>query len=184
MVGQGEEDEESYDGAIVVLCIGNRYMRDDGVGPEVSRRLRGMDLASGVLVRDSVSINLGIIWEFRAASKLVVVDAVGSGDRPGTVTRHLLSPGKGPARLLGGLHGLDLSSAVDLAVPEAAGLTVVVVGVEPRDCGAGEGLTEEVAAAVPRAVDAVLAEMRSGVRGHSSGSLRKSNKGKRGDCVA
>lgn len=158
--GRDEVDGgETYDGMTVVLCIGNRYMGDDGVGREVAGRLRGMDLGPGVLVRESVSVDLTTLWEFRAARRLLVVDAVTSGDRPGTVTRHLLLGGDRTTPKLAGLHGLDLGSAVDLAAPEILGTGVVVVGVEPKDCGAREGLTPEVEAAVTEAVEAILSEL-------------------------
>ena len=160
-MGDGEDECRSYEGTTVVLCLGNRYMGDDGVGPEVSRRLRGMELGPLIVIRDSLTADLATVWEFRAARRLIVVDAVRSGDRPGTVTRHSLLPRTGQAKPLPGLHGLDLSSAIDAASPEGVQIDVVVVGVEPKDCAAGQGLTPEVEAAVPTAVSAVLAELGS-----------------------
>jgi hydrogenase maturation protease len=157
--GGGAGEGRSYEGTTVVLCIGNRYMGDDGVGPEVSRRLRAERLAPGVVVRDSESADLGTVWEFRSARKLIMVDAVKAGNTPGTVTRHAVVPGGGAAEALEGLHGLDVAGAVGLASAGGARMRVVVVGVEPRDTEPGEGLSPEVEAAVPLAVAAVLAEL-------------------------
>jgi len=62
---------------------------------------------------------------------------------------------------LPGLHGMDIGSAVDLSFPTASGFSVVVVGVQPKDCSAGEALSEEVGRSIPKAVEAVVAEISS-----------------------
>lgn len=156
------DDASSFEGKKVVLCVGNRYMRDDGFGPEVYRRLRGLELGPRVVVKESVSADLATVWEFRSAKRLLVVDAVRSGSRPGTVSKFSLIPAKVSAGPLAGLHGLDLAGAVDLVSGGKALIDAVIVGVEPKDTGAGEGLSTEVEAAIPRAVNAVLSELRAG----------------------
>jgi hydrogenase maturation protease len=151
--------EPSYEGKTVVLCLGNRYMKDDGLGPEISRRLRGMSLGPRVVVSDSVSVDLVTVWQFRTAKKLLVVDAIRSGDRPGAVSKYSLLPRKGDAARLPSLHGLDLSTASDLAATDGHPVAMVIIGVEPEDCGPGEGLTKQVEAGIPGAIDAILAEL-------------------------
>jgi hydrogenase maturation protease len=153
--------EPSYEGRTVVLCLGNRYMKDDGVGPEISRRLRGMHLGPYVVVCDSMSVDLVTVWQFRSAKKLLVIDAIRSGDRPGVVSRYSLLPGMENAPWLPSLHGLDLSSAVDLAAPDGLASRMVIFGVEPEDCSPGEGLTKSVEAGIPGAVDVILSELGS-----------------------
>ncbi|HME19439.1 MAG TPA: hydrogenase maturation protease [Nitrososphaerales archaeon] len=157
--GDKDEAEPSYEGKTIILCIGNRYMKDDGVGPEISRRLREMALSPQVVVFDSVSVDLATVWQFRSAKKLLVVDAIRSGDRPGSVSRYSLVPGKGSAPLLPSLHGLDLTSAVDLAALDGPSLKIAILGVEPEDCSPGEGLTKQVEVAIPGAIEEILVEL-------------------------
>jgi hydrogenase maturation protease len=89
---------------------------------------------------------------------LVVVDAVVSGGKPGTIYRfdgaHRL-----PALFFraASSHVLGLAEALELAralgrLPER----VMVVGIEAGDVAFGDGLTPAAMAAVPRATDLVL----------------------------
>jgi hydrogenase maturation protease len=156
--GEGEETE-SYDGKTVVVCLGNPYMKDDGLGPEVYRRLRGMALGQDVIVTEFRSLELGTLWQFRSARRLLVVDALKSGSTPGTVSKYSLLPGSAAQARLPDSHGLELGDAMDVIGSEGPSLPVTIIGVESKDCGFGEGLTKEVAAAVPEAVEAILAEL-------------------------
>jgi hydrogenase maturation protease len=95
-------------------------------------------------------------WE--GADLAVLVDAVVSGGKPGTIYRfdgaHRL-----PARffraasshVLGLAEALELARALDRLPPR-----VLVVGVEAGDVSMGDGLSEAVASAVPRAADLML----------------------------
>lgn len=142
-----------------MLCLGNQYMKDDGVGLEVARRMKGDRPHAAAVLVERRSIDLASVWRFRGAAKLVVVDALDAGDSPGTVSRHMIAPRGAPILELPGLHGFNLHDAVDFARSDTAPLQVVVVGVQPRDCGPGEGLSKEVEAAVPVMVKTVLEEL-------------------------
>lgn len=160
MTGNEEREETaSYDGKTVVVCLGNPYMKDDGVGPEVCRRLRGMALRQDVVIVEFRSLELGTLWQFRLAKRLLVVDALKSGSTPGTVSRYSLLPRSNAQVRLPDSHGLELQDALDVIGPEGPSLPVTIIGVESKDCGFGEGLTKEVASAVPEAVEAILAEL-------------------------
>jgi hydrogenase 3 maturation protease len=82
---------------------------------------------------------LGLV-EKEKPEKLVIVDAAEMGLPPGTIRR--LPLGKG-AEMLGSTHGLPLSFLLSLVhVPE-----VVLIGIQPKEYGLGEGLSPEVQAA-------------------------------------
>jgi hydrogenase maturation protease len=157
-IGEREETE-SYDGKTVVVCLGNPYMKDDGVGPEVYNHLRGMALGPNVVVVEFRSLELGTLWQFRSSKRLLVVDALKSGSTPGTVSKYFLLPRSSTQVRLPDSHGVELGDALDMIGTEGPSLPVTIIGVESKDCGFGEGLTKEVAAAVPKAVRAVLAEL-------------------------
>jgi len=147
--------EGGVDGRKVLVGLGNRYMKDDGVGLVVAEELKpAVGGAVAVLVRSSM--DLGLLWELRGASLVVIVDAVRTGAQPGTVTALAATPSVAPLERLPGLHSLELLDVLDLA--RSARLDVpplVLVGVEPSDCSPGEGLTDPVREAVPRLVAAV-----------------------------
>jgi hydrogenase maturation protease len=152
--------ETSFENKSVVIGLGNRYMRDDGVGIEAARALRAQNLGGEVFVYEENGIELSLLWQFRGAKKIVVIDALRSGLPPGTVTRHVIVPGSGEISELRSLHELELYDIFDLAThAELMPCPVVILGVEPKDCSLGEGLTGEVADAVPKVVGEALREL-------------------------
>ena len=143
---------------VLVLCLGNAIRRDDAVALHVADRLRA-ELGSGAEIRTSARAGLYLLDDMDGFDRVVVVDAIRTGAHPpGTV--HALpleaihAPG-GPSP-----HAIGLPSA--LARARAAGAPVpsrifaVAIEVEDMD-EVGEGLTPAVAAAVPRAAEAVRA---------------------------
>ena len=145
----------------VVLGIGNVLMGDEGVGVRTIERLRGICLPHGVSLLDGGTRFTGFEKEIEGIDKLVVVDATLGGDAPGTVYRfgiEELEDEKGPVKW----SAHDLGFAAKLRLMGAAGTRpreVVVIGVEPAVIAVNEGLSEQVAATMPRIIDAVLAEI-------------------------
>jgi hydrogenase maturation protease len=161
--------EEASEGKRVVLGLGNVFMRDDGIGIHVAREVRQRDLGTEVDVYDYQEMDLTLLEYFQGASKIVVVDALKSGNPPGTVSKYLIAPREDTLTQLPSLHGLQLFDLFDLA--QQAGLLscpVIIVGVEPKDCSPGEEMSEELAEALPRAVDVVIKELRLGLPKKSS----------------
>jgi len=153
------DPDELATGKTVVLCLGNPYLRDDGVGVAVARELQRRDLGGGTLVRAHQTFDLWLLSEFSGAAKLIIVDAVRSGSAPGTVTEHEVAPRPGPLSPLRGLHSLELHDLIDFA--SRMGLLscqVTIIGVEPKNCEVGEGLSSEVERAIPEVVALVAAK--------------------------
>ena len=147
---------ESYRGRKVVIGLGNPYMKDDGVGIQVARQLKQMDLGNSVVVHESTSLEASLIWQFRDAAAIVVVDALASGASAGSVSRFTVAPRKGNISEIPSLHEMQLHDLIDLAGLNLLPCPLIIVAVEPKDSNLGEGLTDEVQAAVPRAVDEVI----------------------------
>ncbi len=146
----------------LVVGVGNRVRRDDGVGPEVADRVRAArpDLAVVELSGDASTM-----IELWAGRDVVVVDAVRTGAPVGTCHRWRLGaegwdrplpPSRLSSHLIGVREAIDLATALDRLPP-----VLVVVGVEVVDLGVGPGLSDPVAAAVDAAVELVLESVRS-----------------------
>ena len=152
----------------LIVGVGNRYRRDEGVGPAVIDRLESSGRnGPETSIVDAGLAGVGLLDVARGARRMVVVDAVRSGARPGTVIV------LGPEALLGreprpnlSLHAADLIGVIDLAraldhpLPE-----IRIVGIEAADLGWGEGLSPEVDAALDEAVEAALAAAVGGAVG-------------------
>jgi len=141
----------------VVVGIGNRFRRDDSVGLLVLDAVRPR-LPSCVDAIESNGDAVALVSAWEDTDLLVVVDAIVSGAKPGTIYRfdgaHRL-----PALFFRATssHVLGLAEALELArtLGRLPG-RVIVVGIEAGEVALGEGLTPAARAAVARATDRVL----------------------------
>ncbi len=155
-----EVDEPSFVGKSVIVCLGNRYLGDDGVGIRVAEELRTRSLGADAVVDCSQTADLSLLWRYRGASRVVIVDAVKSGTPPGTVTKYTIARKDGPLEPPGGQHGLRLQDIFDMAVETGVlACPVKVIGIEPKDCRVGEGLSPELVEAFPRLLEEVAKEL-------------------------
>jgi len=138
-----------------VLCLGNDLMGDDAVGPAVARRLRQLHLP-GVEVVESAESGLRLL-DYLETPRLVVVDAVSSGDAPpGTV--FVLDPQQLPLAQGVSPHYVGLREALDLgrALGMAVADQVTILAVETADCQTvGGPMHPAVEQAVSHVVDLI-----------------------------
>jgi hydrogenase maturation protease len=143
-------------GDTVVIGVGNRMRGDDAAGLVVIDRLTGR-LAAGVRLVESTGDVTHLLDAWRGASRAVVIDAVVSGDQPGTVHRldacsGIPSSWRSPSsHLLGLVEALELGAVLD-AVPA----DTVVFGIEAAEIDTGSEMTGPVEAATLRVADEVL----------------------------
>jgi hydrogenase maturation protease len=155
-----ETGEVTFSGKQVVICLGNRYLRDDGIGIQVAEDLRDRNLGEDILVDACQTVDLSLLCHCKGASKVVLVDALKSGAPPGTVSKYNIVPDEGPFVSLPGLHELQLHDLFDIA-RQTGFLTcpVTIIGVEPKDCSVGEGLSAELVNALPDVLVEVTKEL-------------------------
>ena len=148
---------------ILVAGIGNAWLRDDGFGGEVARRLGQRELPSGVSVFDFGTGGLQLAYELiRGYDALVLVDVSRQGGEPGTLYVMEASPDDVPGPVEDGEtldpHGMDPQSVLRF-VKMVGGWPgrVVIIACEPAEVeDLGMGLSPSVEAAVAGAVDLVL----------------------------
>jgi hydrogenase maturation protease len=142
---------------ILIACVGNIFLGDDGFGVEVASRLAFKTLPPGVVVQDFGIRGFDLAYALMEPYNLVIlVDACARGFEPGTV--FLLEPDP----LDGTQHKLDLHGMNPLNVlrmVKSLGGTsarVLIVGCEPvgleSEYDGQLGLSEPVEAAVDEAI--------------------------------
>ena len=140
-----------------VVCLGSPFRGDDAVGPLVADRLR----AAGASVLDCADEPTRLLEMWAELDTLVVVDAVTTGARPGTL--HRLDAGGGPLPRDVGLastHAVGVADALELGRELArAPRRAVVLGLEGQAFGVGDEMTPAVAGALDDLVAAVLEEL-------------------------
>ncbi len=148
---------------VKVIGIGNEWRRDDAVGLLIVRRLREIEPALEVLESRGFAARLLESWH--GCHTIILVDAMASGAEPGSVARFAahLAPLPGKFFHPGSSHTLGLAQIVEMG--RALGQLpsrLIVFGVEGRSFDLGQGLSPEVAAAIPRVLAAILAEVPEG----------------------
>ncbi len=72
--------------AILIAGVGNAWLRDDGFGGAVARRLHEQPLPEAVSVMDAGTGGLDLAYEvMRGYDALVIVDVTQQGGDPGTL---------------------------------------------------------------------------------------------------
>ena len=141
---------------MILIGLGNPFRRDDGVGPEILRRLP--DLPSRYCEGDPLRLMAALDGLERA----VIVVAV-EGEAPGRIHRWVWPevPRESMRPRLSS-HGMSLFDALRLLEQsDRLPATVVVYGLEGEDFGWGEGFSAPVGATLSRLESMVRGELLS-----------------------
>jgi hydrogenase maturation protease len=149
--------------SILIAGVGNAWLRDDGFGGEVARRLSERELPDGVSVMDAGTGGLDLAYEvMRGYDGLVILDVSKQGGEPGTL--YVMEPDEDEVQ--GGIedgevinpHGMDPQTVLRFVKSIGAWPgRVVVIACEPAEVEEmGWGLSDVVSEAVDRAVGLVL----------------------------
>ena len=76
--------------SILVLGLGNLLLSDEGVGIHAANRLQKMLLDSKVEVIDGGTGGFELLTHFQDRKKVIIIDALKTDDKPGTVFRFTL----------------------------------------------------------------------------------------------
>jgi hydrogenase maturation protease len=148
---------------ILIAGVGNAWLRDDGFGGEVARRLAERKLPDGVSVMDAGTGGLDLAYEvMRGYDALVILDVSRQGGDPGTL--YVMEPEEDSVQ--GAIedgevinpHGMDPQTVLRFIKSIGAWPgRVMVIACEPADVEEmGWGLTDHVKEAVERAVELVV----------------------------
>ena len=149
--------------SILIAGVGNSWLRDDGFGGAVARRLQERDLPAGVDVIDAGTGGLDLAYEvMRGYDALVLLDVSHGDGSPGTL--YVIEPDE--ADFGGGIedgevinpHAMDPQTVLRFVRSVGAWPgRVLVIACEPVEVEQmGWGLSDEVGAALERAVELVI----------------------------
>jgi len=146
---------------VAVLGIGNPLRRDDAVGLEIVKMLRGRASRKVRLLEcETVPENFTReVREFRP-THVLMIDAAQLGAEPGEAR---LVP---PERILGmflSTHAIPLSLLTEV-IKQSIDAEVMILGVQPKEIEFGEGLTPELRRASKRIVSILVRIMKESVR--------------------
>jgi hydrogenase maturation protease len=120
---------------ILIACVGNIFLGDDGFGVEIARALSKKGLPDGVTVKDfgirgfDLAYALLDPWDV-----VIIVDALPRGQAPGSL--YVLEPDAADVNPELDPHGMDPARVRNLAASLGSiSAKVLVVGCEPQDFG-------------------------------------------------
>jgi hydrogenase maturation protease len=149
----------------IVLGIGNLILGDDGVGVHVANEVKKHINSPDVTVDEAITGGMNLLDLLLGYDRAIIIDAVKSeSSEKGEVKRislsdfttmHSCNP-----------HDVSLAEAIDMAkklgenrIPKE----IVIIGIMMKEipCEFGEELSEKISAAVPKAVEMTLNEIKN-----------------------
>ena len=153
---------------VLVLCLGNEILSDDGFGPEVARRLQDEDmhdLPADVVFAPLAGFHLLDLLVGR--KRVLIVDTIRTGTAEVGTLHHFPAGALTPSHSLTTSHQISLPTALELGRQLSLEMpdVVDVLAVEAQDL---ETLSEELTPAVRAALKQTLDFVRSWIRQNSS----------------
>ncbi len=153
--------------SVLIICLGNPLMRDEGVGIRLAAELTPL-LAerSDVEVLELGTGGLTVMHAIAGREKVVFVDCALMGEEPGTLRRFTPEEVRSTkVRTRYSLHEGDLLNTLELShsmgeCPE----DIVIFGIEPKEIADGQELSPELEEHVEEYTKAILSECDVGER--------------------
>jgi hydrogenase maturation protease len=146
-----------------VIGVGNEWRGDDAAGLLVARRLKA-EPRPGVEIVE-IRGTAGAVQEaWKGAAGAIVVDTVVSGGRPGAIYRFNVYGAGVPAELSRSpsSHGWGVAEALALGqVLQELPPWLIIYGIEGKNFGPGQEVSQEVEAAIPEMVRRITREIQT-----------------------
>jgi hydrogenase maturation protease len=154
------EDTARTTPRVLVIGVGNAYRRDDAVGLVAAQRLREA-VCDHVTVRQASGEGTALMELWKDADTVVLIDAVHSGGKPGTVHRFDAQARPIPVAFFhSSTHAFSVADAIELArTLKQLPPHFSVYGVEGQTFAAGVGLSPAVEQAVETLIERVRQEI-------------------------
>ena len=148
------------DAAMLVIGIGNDYRSDDGVGLAAIRALTAKHLP-GIQLIECAGDGMNLLETWQAAQKVILIDAVSSGSKPGTIFRFNARSGPIPTQLsFHSTHAFGIAEALELGrALDQLPLYPLLFGIEGKNFAVGTSMSPEVEQAMQEVVDQVMREI-------------------------
>ena len=145
---------------ILILGIGNILLKDEGIGVHVVQRLKEMSLPDNVEVLDGGTAGLDLVDFVVGRKKLIVIDAVNTGEKPGTIYRLTEENLDIKPKTIMSFHDIDFLDALHMSdVMSEKPEETIVIGIEPKDMSDGVDLSPEIEERIPRIIELVMKEI-------------------------
>jgi len=151
---------DKYSPRITVLGIGNLLLKDEGIGVHLVQRLAGVMNNANVKILDAGTYPDFLSLIDDSTDKLIIVDAVKAGDKPGTIYRFNFDDVDLDSAPPISLHEIGvLDSLIMMALFNKQPKSTVIIGIEPKTIDFGLDLSPEIENKLPEMIELVLKEI-------------------------
>lgn len=148
--------------SVLVVGVGNYLLSDEGAGIHIAHRLRKMDLPSDIEILDGGTGGFELISFFRDRRKVIIIDAVKTGDEPGTVYRFTPEDIALSRRPIFSFHQFNLHELFFFIRQMKSRPDVVVYGIVPQETERfSTKLSQSVKKGIRKMLPSLLEEIRS-----------------------
>jgi hydrogenase maturation protease len=132
---------------ILIAGVGNRLLADEGVGLHIIDNLSQTRMPTNVNIIDCGCDLLGLIPYLNEPQKIIVIDAIRAGGRPGKIYRFdycELGTRDVKMRSSHQMGAIDAIGLLKQIYPALAGCEIIIVGLEPKAIKLSTCLSKEV----------------------------------------
>ena len=146
---------------ILLIGVGNEFRGDDAAGLLVAKALAAAAIP-GVKVIEETGDATRLLNTWSGFDRVILVDAVRSASKPGTIQRFEAHAGPIPSGWFAvSSHSLGVADAIELArQTHQLPMELVVYGISGAEFGMGKPVSAAVTAGAKKALRAVRAEIR------------------------
>ncbi len=152
---------------ILFIGLGNILLRDDGVGVHVIRRLQEKYcLTPYVEVIDGGTMGLDLLPFFETADKVLIVDAVDFGIKPGHIGEIENDEIPNFVRSKFSVHQIGLSDLLSvLKMMDIRPSKICLIGIQPESIDAGLNMTDRISLKMDQVINMAIRKLEEwGVR--------------------
>ena len=146
---------------ILILGIGNILLSDEGAGVKAVEELQNRyDCSDAVEIVDGGTVGFELLPYFENRSHILIIDAVKTGNKPGTIVRIDDPPAFFQKKV--SPHQIGLADVMGIAViTDNMPQNIALFGIEPKELSTGLELSPEVAGNLSQLVDMVVDELKA-----------------------
>lgn len=143
----------------VVVGVGNLLLKDEGIGVHIAHALQQTDIPHDIKVIDG-GTSPDLPYYLKDTDKLVIVDAVKAGGKPGTVYRFHPHDVNIESEEMVSVHALGLEQSLKIMrLTGSEPREIVIIGIEPKEIDWGTELSAELQQKMPEIINVALNEI-------------------------
>lgn len=142
-----------------IIGCGNLLLQDEGIGVHLIEYLKDTSLPEGVDLIDAGTAGLDLLTFIQAAEKVVIVDAVRAGGKPGEIYSFSPDDFETEDSPKVSLHDITLKEIFRLLKKICHPPKITIIGIEPKDMDIGTELSSELKEKLPRLSELALKEI-------------------------